>query len=273
MRIRSHLLFLVLGTLLPILAFSAAMTAVFWREQRQALEQRFLDRVRGMTIALDREIDGNIRSLQMLAESPHLQSNDLLSFHEQIVRALSTQSTWANIILSDPVSGRQVINLRYPYGKSLPETTLDKSAHASVVKSGRPFVPPISKGRLGGSYMTTIVVPAKTGSGRPYTLVAVIDPSSWLDFLSNYPVATDATLTLLDQNGIIIARTLNSERWVGQLPSKGLSAEARKAPEGSSINQGLEGQWFYTAHSRSKLAGWTLASGVPKEGVEAALRQ
>jgi PAS domain S-box-containing protein len=273
MRIRSHLLFLVLGTILPILAFSAAMTAVFWREQHQALEQRFLDRVRGMTIALDREIDGNIRSLQMLAESPHLQSNDLLSFHEQIVRALSTQSTWANIILSDPASGRQVINLRYPFGKPLPETTLDKSALASVVKSGRPFVPPISKGRIGGNYMTTIVVPAKTGSGRPYTLVAVIDPSSWLHFLSNYPLATDATLTLLDQNGIIIARTLNSERWVGQPPSEGLGAEARKAPEGSSITQGLEGQWFYTAHSRSKLAGWTLASGVPKEGVEAALRQ
>jgi len=163
MKIRSHLLFLVLGTLLPILAFSAAMTAVFWREQRQALEQRFVDRVRGMTIALDREIDGNIRSLQMLAESPHLQSNDLLSFHEQIMRARSTQSTWANIILSDPVSGRQVINLRYPFGRPLPETLIDKSTLASVVKSGRPFVAPISQVRVGGNYMTTIVVPAKTG--------------------------------------------------------------------------------------------------------------
>jgi PAS domain S-box-containing protein len=273
MKIRSHLLFLVLGTLLPILAFSAAMTAVFWREQRQVLEQRFVDRVRGMTIALDREIDGNIRSLQMLAESPHLQSNDLLSFHEQIVRALSTQGTWANIILSDPISGRQVINLRYPFGKPLPETLLDKTALAAVVKSGRPFVSPISQGGVGPNYMTAIVVPAKTGSGRPYTLMAAIDPSSWLHFLSNYPVATDATLTLLDQNGIIIARTLNSERWVGHRPAEGLRAEARKAPEGSAITQGLEGQWFYTAHSRSKLAGWTLASGVPKEGVEAALRR
>jgi hypothetical protein len=174
MKIRSHLLFLVLGTLLPILAFSAAMTAVFWREQRQVLEQRFVDRVRGMTIALDREIDGNIRSLQMLAESPHLQSNDLLSFHEQIVRALSTQGTWANIILSDPISGRQVINLRYPFGKPLPETLLDKTALAAVVKSGRPFVSPISQGGVGPNYMTAIVVPAKTGSGRPYTLMAAI---------------------------------------------------------------------------------------------------
>ena len=46
MRIRSHLLIFILGAVLPILAFSAVMTAVFWREQREALEQRFLDRVR-----------------------------------------------------------------------------------------------------------------------------------------------------------------------------------------------------------------------------------
>jgi PAS domain S-box-containing protein len=273
MKIRSHLLIFILGAVLPILAFSAVMTAVFWREQREALEQRFLDRVRGMTIALDREIDGNIRSLQMLAESPHLQSNDLLSFYEQIARALSTQSTWANIILNDPASGRQVINLRFPFGAPLPETTLNKSALAAVVQSGKPFVAPILKGRVSGSYTTTIVVPAKSSSGRQYTLVAVINPASWLHFLSSYPVASDATLTLLDQNGIIIARTLNHERWVGQRPSPGLAAEARKSAEGTSINQGLEGQWFYTAHSRSKLSGWTLASGVPKEGVEAALRQ
>ena len=107
MKIRSHLLFLVLGTLLPILAFSAAMTAVFWREQRQALEQRFVDRVRGMTLALDREIDGNIRSLQMLAESTHLQSNDLLSFHEQIMRARSSEAGRASVRTAPQVlSGR-----------------------------------------------------------------------------------------------------------------------------------------------------------------------
>jgi CheY-like chemotaxis protein len=64
MKIRSHLLIFILGAVLPILGFSAIMTAVFWREQREALGQRFLDRVRGMTIGLDPEIDGNIRSLR-----------------------------------------------------------------------------------------------------------------------------------------------------------------------------------------------------------------
>ena len=34
MRIRSHLFILVLAAVLPILAFSAVMTAVFWKQQR-----------------------------------------------------------------------------------------------------------------------------------------------------------------------------------------------------------------------------------------------
>src|SRR5438445_211420 len=65
MKIRSHLLILVVAAVLPIVAFSAIMTVVFWREQRHAFEQRYLDRVRAMAIALDRELDGSIRSLQV----------------------------------------------------------------------------------------------------------------------------------------------------------------------------------------------------------------
>src|SRR5262249_39735063 len=37
-------------------------------------------------------------------------------------------------------------------------------------------------------------------------------------------------------------------------------------------NIGLEGQWFYTAHSRSTISGWTLATGVPVADVERELR-
>src|ERR1043166_9213407 len=121
MKIRSHLLILVLTSVLPIVVFSTIMTFVFWREQRQAFEQRYLDRVRAMAIALDRELDGTIRSLQVLAESPHLQAGDLLSFYEQAQRTLSMQRGWANIIVIDAKNGRQIINLRRPYGVPLPE--------------------------------------------------------------------------------------------------------------------------------------------------------
>lgn len=69
MKIRSHLLLLVLGAVVPVLAFSTVMTVVSWREQRHALEQRYLGRARAMAMALNRDLDGTIRSLQVLAAS------------------------------------------------------------------------------------------------------------------------------------------------------------------------------------------------------------
>ena len=273
MKIRSHLLLLVLAAVFPILIFCAVMTAVFWREQRHAREEQYLNRVQAMAIALDRELDGTIRSLQVLGESPHLQSDDLTSFYEQAARSLSTQTTWVNIILNDPVTGKQLLNLRRSFGARLPDTTLDKATLAAVSESGQPYIPPLLKGRVTGQYRTSVLVPVRSSNGRRYVLVAVIDQASWFRFLSSYPIAPDATMTLLDQNGIVIARTLNPDRWIGQKASPVLYAESRKSPEGTYINKGLEGQWFYTAHSHSKLAGWTIATGVPKAGVEAALRQ
>ena len=67
--------------MLPVLAFSAVMTEVFWNQQRTAFDA-FSTRVRGMTIALDRELAGHIRAVQALGNSPLLQAGDLARFYE-----------------------------------------------------------------------------------------------------------------------------------------------------------------------------------------------
>ena len=102
-------------------------------------------------------------------------------------------------------------------------------------------------------------------------MIAAIDPPAWLEFLRRYPVAPDATMTLLDQDGIVIARTLNHERWIGKRPAPSLYEKSRAMPEAAFKSIGLEGQAFYSAFSRSALSGWTMATGVPAETVEAAL--
>src|SRR5262249_39694855 len=154
-------------------------------------------------------------------------------------------------IVNDPTTGRQMVNLRLPFGAPLPETTIDQTTLGAIVTAGRSFVPPLLKGNVSGQYRTAVLLPVQSESGRQYVLVAVLDQASWLHFLASYPIASDATLTLLDQNGIIIARTLNPYRWIGQPASPSLYAESRKAPEGTYTSRGLEGQLFYAAHSQS----------------------
>jgi signal transduction histidine kinase/ActR/RegA family two-component response regulator len=271
MKTRSHLVLLVLGAVLPVLAFSAVMGVVFWRQQRAAFEQRFLERVRAMAVALDRELEGHARALQVLARSPRLAAGDLRGFYEEASSVRAEQRLWATIILADP-AGAQLINLRRPFGAPLPASSIEPAALASVATSGRTVVSALVKGAVTGGYTTAVMVPVRRGGTVPYVLLAAIDVPAWLQFLASYPVARDATMTLLDQNGLVIARTLNHERVVGQRPAPALYESSRRLPESAYRSLGLEGQWFYSAHSRSEFSGWTVATGVPVAGVERELR-
>jgi hypothetical protein len=81
-------------------------------------------------------------------------------------------------------------------------------------------------------------------------------------------------MTLLDQDGAIIARTLNHETWVGTRPEGTMRPAWREKPEAARRSTGLEGQAFYSAYSRSRRTGWTVAMGVPAEAVdEGAMRK
>ena len=272
MKIRSHLLIVVFSTLVPILLLAVILTAVFRHEQRSAFELRFLERVRAFSLALDRELDGHIRALKILAESDALRSGDLKKFYERAVRTRSIQSSWTNIILNDPQSGLQLVNLRVPFGVPSHETPLDKKISSQILTSDQPYMTALFQEQATGRYGTAIMVPVRS-TVRPYILLAVIEPSMWLRFLSKYPVAPGATMTLLDQNGIVIARTLNNDKSVGHRPAPALYEQSRNSAEGSYKSIGLEDQWFYSAHSRSKISGWTIATGVPAETVEAVLRK
>ena len=271
MKLRSHLLILVLGTVLPVLAFSAAMVVMSGRQQREAFEKRFLERVRAMSIALDRELGAHIRMLEVLDESRYLTGNDLGAFYEQTRRVRAEHKDWETVALMDP-SGDQLFDLRRPFGSTLPKSALEPALLARVATSGRPAVSSLFMSAVDGTYTTAVIVPIKATDGAVRLLVVFIDSPTWLRFLSSIPVIPGATMTLLDEDGIVIARTLNPDRWVGKRVSPVLYAKAREAPEGSYRNTGLEGQWFYTAHSRSMVSGWTVATGVPAADVERELR-
>jgi signal transduction histidine kinase len=270
MRIRSHLVLLVLAALLPLLAFATIIMGTFWWQQRTAFDDRFLERVRAMTVALDLEHEASIRALQSLARSPELDREDFAAFYDRARVFEETQPAWSTIALVRP-SGEQVLNLRRPMGAQLP-TLAGVDVIEAVVASRQPAVSGLVRSPITGEYGTRVAVPVLRQDSVRYVLRASIEGKVWLDFLLRNPVTSGATMTLLDQNGLVIARTLNPGRWTGQRASPELFERSRRSPEAAYRNQGLEGQWFYTAHRRSERTGWTLATGVPVESVETVLR-
>src|SRR4030095_15657483 len=166
MKIRTHILVLVIAAVLPILGFSAIMMRNSWRREEATIQEGLLKGVRAMSLALDRQLDGDVRSLQVLADSPALRSGDLRAFYNQAARILPLQRTWFNIILSNPDSGRQLINLRYSFGADLHETALDSKTLVAVTQSDRPFITPLARGKSSGLSRIGVMIPVKTPDAR-----------------------------------------------------------------------------------------------------------
>lgn len=269
MRIRTHLMLLVCAVLLPLLVFAAVLMGLFWLQQRANFDQGYLERVRAVSLALDTEIEASIRVLQALEFTSEIDEHQLSQFSGKARRVLLSQPSWSAIVFADPTANRMLEVARET--DSLARGAIDSNTLKRVVATQAPVVSGFV--RLDdGRHVTEIVIPVVRPNAPTLMLVAYIDASFWLQFMRKVETRQNATLTLVDQHGIIIARTLNHEQWVGKAPSPGLLEKARDLPEGAYRNVGLEGHWFYTAHSRSDATGWTVASGVPVDSVEAALR-
>jgi signal transduction histidine kinase len=270
-RIRAHVLLLVVVSVLPVLVFSGVMGYVFWQQQRVAFEQTYLERVRALSIALDLRQESTLAALRAMAESRRLDTGALRDFFDEARDVVSAQRMWSAVILAD-ATGRRVLDTR-PSAEGRAPILANDPLFQTVMRTGKAAVSSLVKAPgADGGYTTCFAVPVSRQGTVRYVLIAEVDQAEWLRFMALYPVTPDATLTLLDQNGIIIARTLNNERWVGRPPAPTLARRTKELPVATYRGLGLEGQWFYSAHSRSAVSGWTMATGVPIESVETPIR-
>src|SRR5919197_564035 len=110
MRLRSHLIALVLAVLLPLITFSALAIVMLDRYQRTNMERSALELARALMSAVD----------------------------EALRSTITTQADWQDVILLAP-DGRQLIHTGRPWGTPLP-TAAEPASLEQVVSTRRPAV-------------------------------------------------------------------------------------------------------------------------------------
>ncbi len=270
MTIRSRLLLLVAGALLPLIVVAAVFIGLYWRQQSEALELRYLERVRAMSIAVDTELEGAIRLLRALALTPDLEMNRKEAFAPRMQRFLDSQPTWRNFALGDP-DWKSVVAVGHD-GVPPGHAAIDPRAFMSIGKTRSPSVSPLLR-TADGRYETQVAVPVIRDGAMIGILMVSVDQQAWLRLLGQYHLSSGATMTLLDQDARIIARTLNNETWIGRQSSARFRQTLAETTEGTGRSTGLEGQQFYFAYSRGTRWGWTVATGVPVEEAEESVRK
>jgi len=268
LKIRSHLLLLAAGALLPLLVFAVVLTAHTWRLEQGSVEVRQLEHVHAMTIALDTELQASIRALRVLELAPSLEDGPIEDSAERMRAVLSVQPLWSALAVGDP-QWREAVGVTHEGIMASPPAVDERTRHRALMTRMPAVSPLLSRG---GKHQTQIVVPVRRETQVALLMVVAIDPAAWLEFMGRYPVGPGAVMALIDQDGLIIARTLDNERWVGQKLSPGLLRKSREVAEATYRNVTLEGVTMYAAHSRSVPSGWTVAAGIPAATVDAALR-
>ena len=223
---------------------------------------------RALTTAIDVELGRSIAVLKAISIGLALDTGDLARYHRSMRRTLETRPDWVTITLADP-SGQQLLNARRPYGETLP-LVVEPESLREAVRRREPVVGGLAQGPRGEIAVPVRVPVLREGRVR-YVLTAALKPDAFVEVLNRQRLPPDWVVSVFDANQKRVARSRRHAEFLSQPPSPSLQKMMREArgDEASGLTQALEGDEIYTAFTRSRATGWSVAIGVPAGTVRA----
>lgn len=265
--LRWYLVLLVAGTLLPIVLFAVIVVYQLANQEQAASERRMLRSARTLSSTVERELSSTTHTLQALAASEQLYQGNLEGFYNEARRVTQTEPTWLTVILLSP-DGQQLMNSRQPFGKPLLSVN-EPASLQQLIETRQPTVGNLARGRLGQNLAFPVRVPVMHEGKLQYVLTAAIAPQALADVVNEQnPVDGEWTRTIVDGQGIVVARTRDPERFVGQRGTPSFLENIGKTTEGVFRNKTLDGVKVYVAFSRVRDLPWTVAVTVPIDVIQ-----
>jgi signal transduction histidine kinase len=268
MKLRSHLLVLTIGTLLPMIVF--AMLGAYWLTQREraTFERGATERVRAVLTAVDQELKSSTTTLLVLASQEEFVSGDLRAMHAEMARALRSQNEWIGLSLADP-SGQQLVNARERYGAPLPPVR-ERSSFEWVLRTGEPAIGDLVSAPAPHAQQFSVRAPVVVNGSVKYVLSAGVDPRSISALMMAQRLPPDWIGVVLDGSYRFVARTIDPEQNLGRPASDSLRTALAGGEEGWFRGETVEGHSVYTPFSRSGYSRWSVALGIPASVVDEA---
>jgi len=265
--IRSRLMLLVLACITPAFLMVGGLISYNYYESQAETAQTALETARAMVSAVDQELGGVQAALQALGTSPYLTSNDLAGFYDQATEALKTLKA-RNIVLIDQTF-RQSLNTARPYGSELPSRAEQWAPR--VFDTGKPITTDVFLGPVVKRFTIAIAVPVYRGDKVTYVLAAGVWPETLSDLLTTQHLAAGWIGAIFDTSGTVVARTHQSDKFVGTKGTSALIERVAQVNEGSVETKSLEGIPVLSVFSRSANSNWTVALGIPTRELTAGL--
>ncbi len=269
MKLRSHLLVLTLGTLLPMVVFALIALGLLAERERALFERGAKERTLAVLTAIDGELGNSMTTLQALAASRYLDEGELREFHREAMRVLPTQPGWTSVSLATP-RGEQLLRVPDEFGDKL-AAPAGRESFEQVLRSGKPAVRALERDAVSGRWEFGAHVPVIRFGAIRYVLTAAIDPRKIRTLLEAQRLPPDWVGIVVDHKRRVVAHTNAPETALGQAAPETLRAALEGPAEGWFHDPSGEETALYTAFNRSGFSGWTVAMSMPAAAVDAGL--
>lgn len=257
--------------LLPLLVFSAySVQRAIGEQQAQAIAalQR---RAEDSAAAIGHQLDGVFAALRAMAQAGAVRRGDMAATYEIAARVAEVDPRIVGISIVD-AAGRQPFNTLRPFGTVLPSPDAALiELQRPILEQGRQIISPMVGGEVSGQRVVGVGMPLDMGPAGRYVLRAVVRLDAIGTWLNEQAWPADWTAAVLDQRRVIIARSRDAERYVGQPATESLQAGLDSgAPLFESHTK--EGEPVYTSAARVPGARWTVVVGRPADALNAQVR-
>jgi signal transduction histidine kinase/ActR/RegA family two-component response regulator len=270
-RLRSKLLLLVAGSLLPVLVLAVVLGAALVEHERENFRRSAQDRHRTLLSAIDEQVKGHLSTLAALAMTSPMQAGDLKAFDAVARRVLPTQVGWQNIMVLD-ARGQHLVNLRVPFGSPMPRA-LDSEMPLieRTLDTGGPVIGNLAKGGVTQNWGVAIRMRVQPPGRDPLVLQFVLDPRSIQPLMLAQGYPPTWAYGMSDGNGRFMARF--PEAPLGTEVPPDFARARSEGDEGWYRGRTREGNDVWSAFRTSAFTGWTVGVAIPQgEVVAAALR-
>lgn len=268
MRTRTRFLLLVLSILVPSFIAAALAVAYVYHDAQKAQNRSMAETARAMALLVDNELGNRETLLRALAVSPALQDGRLAVFHQHARRAVPPP---ASVVVLFDLDGRPLLNSRLAYGEPLPLRGASNIGQLMQrYGADRTLVSDLFRSKLTGRYDYAVQVPVKSGEHIRYLLSIGVDADALDRLLQRQRLPQDWLATVVDRNGIVVARSRTPELFVGK-PVRAATL-SRLAIPGDQMyeSQSLDGVESRVFASTVPASGWKILLSVPSSELRAA---
>ena len=266
---RVQLVFLVLAVGLPSLAVIGYSAWASSQHDLSVALQTSASIARVTAANTERFVARGEHVLATLAERPQVRAVDPTNCDPFLAEVPSFEPQYANLGLVD-LSGHVICSaVAQPGGQP---ADVSASAWFRAVRDraafvvGDPFIGPITH-----KWVSVLAYPVLSDSGTVAGYLALpIDLTAFAGFVTDAELPAGSVVSIVDGAGVIVARSIDAERWVGQNVKGVMPIPGRLGPSG--VSHGVDGVERVYASATVVPPGWYVVAGIPTATATAAAR-